>query len=104
MPPGSDPQDAPSGITEENFSMKGIEDISYTPRLSTGEGEHNLGWSQYMNHSNNVKNTTDINIDAATMDSPSGEEHGVPSQSSHLIPEYTNLLISGLRQIKRIQE
>ena len=38
------------------------------------------------------------------MDLPSLEEHGVPSQSSCLIPEYVNLAISVLRRSKIIQE
>ena len=38
------------------------------------------------------------------MASPSGEEHDMTSQSSHLIPEYANLCISVLIQRKIIQE
>ena len=57
-----------------------------------------------MIHSNSVKNPTDINLDSATLDSPSGEDREVPSHSSRLIPEYPNLRISGLRRNKIIQE
>ena len=57
-----------------------------------------------MSHSNIVQNPNEINRDASTMDSPSGEEHDMSSQSSLLIPEYDDLRISGLMQIKRIQE
>ena len=57
-----------------------------------------------MSHYNSVQKSTDINLDTATLDSPSGEDHGVPSQSSRLIPEYANFRISGLRQSKIIKE
>ena len=38
------------------------------------------------------------------LDSPSEDKHDVPSQSSHLLPEYENLYISVLMRIKIIQE
>ena len=57
-----------------------------------------------MRHSNSVKPPTNINLDAATLDSPSGEEHDLPSQVSCLIPEYANLRILGLRRGKIIHE
>ena len=57
-----------------------------------------------MIHSNSVQNSTVINLDAAIMASPSGEENNVPSHSSLLIPEYVNLRISGLSRSKIIQE
>ena len=57
-----------------------------------------------MIHHNSDKKHTKVNLDAATLASPSGEEHDVPSQSSCLIPEYVNLRTSGLRRRKIIQE
>ena len=57
-----------------------------------------------MIYSDSGKKTTDIDLDSAMLDSPSGEDHNVPSHSSLLIPEYANLRISGLRQSKIIQE
>ena len=45
-----------------------------------------------MRHSNSVQNPTEINLDAAKLDLPSGEEHNMPSQSSFLIPEYSKYL------------
>ena len=57
-----------------------------------------------MIHSNSLQNPTEVNLDIATLYSPSGEEHDVPSQSSHLIPEYTNLLVSALSISKIVQE
>ena len=56
-----------------------------------------------MSHSNSVQNPTEINLDAAILASPIGEEHDIPSQSSRLIPEYVNLHVSGLRRSKIIQ-
>ena len=38
------------------------------------------------------------------MDSPSREEHDVPSHFPRIISEYANIRISGLRQRKRLQE
>ena len=60
--------------------------------------------SRQVIQSNIMKNTTKVNLDAATLDSPSGEEHNVTSHSSFIIPEYVNLLILGLSWSKRIQE
>ena len=53
--------------------------------------------SRQVIQSNIMRNTTKVNLDAATMDSPSGEDHNVTSQSSFITPEYVNLLILGLR-------
>ena len=57
-----------------------------------------------MSHYNSVQNPTDINLDAETLVSPSGEEHDVPSHSSCIIPEYSNLHISVLSKSKIIHE
>ena len=57
-----------------------------------------------MRHYNSVQNPTKFNIYAETLDSPSGEDQDMPSQSSRLIPEYANICISALRLIKIIQE
>ena len=57
-----------------------------------------------MIYSNSDQNPIEINLYAAALDWPSGEERDVPSRSSRLIPEYTNLQISGLRQSKIIKE
>ena len=57
-----------------------------------------------MVHSNSEQNPTEVNLYEATLDSPSVEYHDVPSHSSRLIPEYANLLISGLRRSKIIQD
>ena len=75
LPPGSDPQAAPRVMAEEPVSAQGIGAISDTQIPSTRKV-----------HSNSVQNPTEINLDAATLASSSGEEHNVPSQSSHLIP------------------
>ena len=57
-----------------------------------------------MSHYNSAQNPTEVNLDAATLASPSGEDHTVPLQYSHLIPEYANLHTSRLRQRKIIQD
>ena len=57
-----------------------------------------------MSHYNSAQSPTMVNRDVATLDSPGGEEHDVPSHSSRLIPEYANLCTSGLRQKKRVQD
>ena len=103
MPPGSTPQAATSGITEDPAPVQVIEAISETPSPSTGEGSHHLGWIHQVIQYNSVKNPTEVNLDAEMLASPSGEEHNVSSQSSRLIQEYVNLRISGLRQRKIIQ-
>ena len=51
-----------------------------------------------------MKNPNEVNIDAATIASQSGEENDVPSQSSRLIQEYVIIRISELRRSKRIQK
>ena len=100
LPQGSDPQVAPNGMTEEPDSAQGMEAISDTTSPSTGEGVHHLEWSYQVIHSNSAQNTPEVNLDAATLASPGGEDHNVPSQSSRLIPEYENLRTSGLGQRK----
>ena len=80
-------------MTEEPASAQGIEARSDTPSPSTEEGAHHLGRSHQVSHSNSAQNPTEVNLDAVTLDSPSGEEYDVPSQSSRLILEYNNLLI-----------
>ena len=57
-----------------------------------------------MSHSNSAQNSTEVNLDAATLDSYSGEEQNMPSRSSSLIPEYENLRTSGLSLSKIIQD
>ena len=57
-----------------------------------------------MSQHNGDQNPTEINLDIATLDSSSGEENEAHSQSSRLIPDYANILTSGIRQIKIIQE
>ena len=71
--PGSDPQVASSGITEEPASAQSIEDSSDTPSPSTGEVAHHLGRIHQVSHSNSAQNSTEVNLDAATLDSYSGE-------------------------------
>ena len=104
LPPGSDIQAAPRGIIEEPAPVQVIEVRSDTTSPSTGEGSHQIGWRYQVIHSNSAHNTTEVNLYASTMASPSGEEHYTTSQSSCLIPEHANPRISGLRQIKIIQE
>ena len=101
---GFDPQAIPSGIPEEIASGQVIEAISDTPITSTGEVYIQLGHIHQESYSNSVKTPTEINLDTAMLDPQSGEDQGVPSQYSCLIPEYENLHISGLRRIKIIQE
>ena len=79
LPPGYDPEVAPSVMTEDNESAQGIESRSDTPDPSTGYRVHHLGRIHQTSHSNSVQNSTEVNIDAAIMDSPSEEEHNVPS-------------------------
>ena len=57
-----------------------------------------------MRHHNGEQNPTEVKLDSATMASPSGEDNNVPSKSSSLIPEYANIITSGLRRSKIIQE
>ena len=91
-------------MTEDPESTQGIEAISYTPSPSTGYGDHQLGWSHQVIHSNSAQNNTEVNLDKSTLDSTSGEKHDVHSHSYRQIPEYTNLRTSELRQIKIIQD
>ena len=91
-------------MTEEPESVRVTEVILDTPIPSTVDGFLQLGNSLQVSHSNSAQNPTKINPDAATLDYPSGEYSNVHSQSSHLIPEYSNLRISGLRRSKIIQE
>ena len=91
-------------MPEEPGSDQGIEARSDTPSPSTGEGAHHLGRSHQVNHSNSAQNPTDLNLDTATLDSPSGEGHVVPLHLSRLIPEYANIRTSGLRRRKIIQD
>ena len=104
LTPGSDPQVAPSSMTEDHASAQVIEVISYTPSTSTGERAHHLGKIQQMSHLNSAQNTTGVHLDAEMLASPSGGDQDVPSHSSRLIPEYANLRTSGLRQSKIIQD
>ena len=78
LPPGYDPQVAPIRMTEEPASAQGIEDSSDTPRPSNGERYHYLGQSREVSQPNSKKNPTDVNLDSATLASPSGEEHDAP--------------------------
>ena len=104
MPPESDPQVAPSGITEHPTSEQVINTSSDTPIPSTGEVSHNLGRIHQVKHFNSGKKPSNINLDEETMASPGGEQHDVHSQFFLLIPEYLNLCISGLSKRKIIQE
>ena len=70
--PGSDTQAASSGITEEPPSVQVIEDSSDTPSPSTEDGDYHIGRSQKLSQPNSVKNPSDGNLYAETMDSPSG--------------------------------
>ena len=101
---GSDSQVTPSSITEDPVSEQGIEASSDTLIHSTGEGSHHIGRSHQIIYSNSVQNPTDVNLDAKTMASPSGEEHDLPSPSSRLIPAYANFCTSGLSRSKIIQD
>ena len=85
-------------MTEETASAQGIEAISDNSCPSTVGGDHNLGQSHQVVHSNGAQNPTEVNLDTEILASPSGEEHDVPSQSYCLIPEYANLRTSGLRR------
>ena len=85
------------------MSDQGIEAISDTPRPSTGEKYNHLGRIHQARHSNNVKNPTAVNLYALIISPTSREYHDVTSKSCRLTPEYSNLHISGLIQIKRIQ-
>ena len=82
---------------------QGIEASSDTPSPSTGEGACHLEQIHHVIHPDSLQNPTEVNMDTATMASPSGEEHIVPSNSFQLIQEYVNLRTSGLRQSKIIQ-
>ena len=73
--------------------MQVIEDRSDTPSPYTRDGDHHLGRSHQAIHFNSVKNNTKVNLDAAMLDSKSGEEHNMPSQYSRLILECENLRI-----------
>ena len=86
LPPGSDSQDSPIGITEEPASTRVTASISDTPSSYTLEGSLQLCQSHQVRHSNIVQNPTNINLDEATLDSTSVEEHAVPSQFSRIIP------------------
>ena len=77
----------------EHESTRVTEARSDTPSLYNGEGDLQLGQIHQVIHSNSLQNPTDINPDAEMLASPSGEDNGVPSQSSRLIPEYANLCI-----------
>ena len=103
LSPGSDPRTTHIVMIEEPASMQVTYARSDSPRPSTVEGTLKLGQSHQVGHSNNVKTPIDINLDAATLASTSGEDHNFPSQSSRLIPEYVNLCISGLWKSIRIQ-
>ena len=93
LPPGSDTQAAPSGITEDPTSVQGIEARSDNPSQSNGEGSQHLGHINQASHSKSVESPTEVNLDAEKLALPSGEENNVTSQSSWLIPEYANLRI-----------
>ena len=86
LPPGYDSQAATSGITEHPESVQVIEFISDTQSHSNGEGYHQLVTIHQVSHSKSVQNPIEVKLNAETPDSPSGEEHGTPSQSSRLIP------------------
>ena len=72
LPPGSDPQDALSGITEEPSSVQGIEVKSDNPIPSTVEEDNHLGRSHQVRHYNSVQNPTEVNLDKRTLALPSG--------------------------------
>ena len=97
----SDIQAASRGMTEDHALAQGTEARSDTPSLSTVYLSLKIGQIHQVSDSNSVQNPTAISLDAENMASPIGEEHNVPSQSSHLILEYVNLLVSGLRQRRR---
>ena len=83
---GSDPHNAPNGMTEEPVSVQVIKAISNTPIPSTGEVSHHLRRIHQVSHYNSSQNPTEINLDVETLASPSVEEHEFPSQSSCIIP------------------
>ena len=82
LPIGYDPQATPVRMTDKPVSAQGIEAISDNTLPYTGEGDHHIGRSHQVSHSNSAKNPTEVNLDVATLVSPSGEEHNVPSKSS----------------------
>ena len=62
------------------------------------------GNSNQARYFNSDKDPTEVKLYAETLCSTIMEEHDVTSQSSHLIPEYVNLRLSGLRRRKGVQE
>ena len=104
LTPGSGPQAAPRGMTEDPDSVQGIESSTDNPSPSTGEVSHHLGWNHHVSHSNSAEILTEFNVYAATLDSPGVEEHDMTSRSSRLIPDYVNLRTSGLMQRIIIQD
>ena len=55
--------------------MQGTYPLSYTPTPYTVEKALQLGQIHQAIHSNSVLKTTNINLDTASLDSPSGEDH-----------------------------
>ena len=74
-------------MTEKPETLQGIDASSETPIPSTGEGNLQIGNINQLRHFHSVKYPTEVNLDADTMDSTSGEKHYVPSRSSCLISE-----------------
>ena len=72
LSPGSDTQAAPSGMTEEPVLSQVTYASSYNPSYYTRDGDFQLWQSHQVIHSNSVQKLTDINLDSATLDSPSG--------------------------------
>ena len=73
LPPGSDTQVSRSGMIEDPASAQGIEASSDNKIPSTGEGEHHIERIHQVSHYNSYQNTTEVNLDAATLASPSGK-------------------------------
>ena len=112
-PLGANPQDLAAGSSlqaksrgtnEEPGSLQVTEAIPDTISHFKKEGTHQGGKSHQVSHHNGEKTLTEVNLDVAMLNSPSGEEHVVPSQSSLLTPEYSNSRTSGLRRSKKNQE
>ena len=73
-------------MTEDPALAQGTEAKSDNSIPSNGYVSFQLGKIHQVRHSNSVQKPTEINQDAATLASPSGEEHNLPSQSSCQIP------------------
>ena len=103
LPTWHDTQVSPSCMIEDPASFHRIYSISEATIKSTVESTHQTGQSNQVIHFKSIQDPNQVNLYAEILDSPSAEEKDVPS-NSWLIPQYSNLCTSGLRQIKWAQE